>query len=141
MQATPSKSQPCDPVAVSLTVTNTGAVPGAEVAQLYLTLQEPSVQTPQRALVGFQRVWLEPGEAPWMHIAPPPPTCIDKHPSPMTRHGCLNLGNFALCGQPVSCVCCVGASATVSFVVTPRLQSVMRVSGPMCAQRWLPPLP
>ena len=125
MQATPSKSQPCDPVAVSLTVTNTGAVPGAEVAQLYLTLQEPSVQTPQRALVGFQRVWLEPGEAPWMHIAPPTPP----------------LGNFALCGQPVSCVCCVGASATVSFVVTPRLQSVMRVSGPMCAQRWLPPLP
>ena len=63
-QASPSKSLPCEVVNVSLTLTNTGTVGGGVVAQLYLALPTASVQTPQRALVGFQRVWLEAGA--WM---------------------------------------------------------------------------
>jgi len=49
-----------DAAVVEATVTNTGAVAGDEVAQLYLTF--PAVpEAPLRALRGFERVHLEPG--------------------------------------------------------------------------------
>ena len=49
-----------DPLDASVTVTNTGKVPGDEVVQLYLRF--PDVPgAPIRALRGFQRVHLEPG--------------------------------------------------------------------------------
>lgn len=47
------------PVEVSLTVTNTGSVAGAEVPQVYLGVPGPG-QPPKR-LVGFTKVLLEPG--------------------------------------------------------------------------------
>uniref|UniRef100_UPI003F864AD0 glycoside hydrolase family 3 C-terminal domain-containing protein n=1 Tax=Actinosynnema sp. TaxID=1872144 RepID=UPI003F864AD0 len=47
---------------VSLEVANTGAVAGAEVVQLYLHDPVASVVRPQRQLVGFARVELEPGQ-------------------------------------------------------------------------------
>ena len=47
---------------VSAEITNTGARPGEETAQLYLRLQGTSVALPVRTLVGFQRVSLAPGE-------------------------------------------------------------------------------
>lgn len=43
-------------------VTNTGSRPGEEVVQLYVRLMGTSVAQPVRALKGFQRVSLAPGE-------------------------------------------------------------------------------
>jgi beta-glucosidase len=47
---------------VSAEVTNTGTRPAEETVQLYLRLQGTSVALPVRALVGFQRISLGPGE-------------------------------------------------------------------------------
>ena len=46
----------------SADVTNTGSRPGEEVVQLYIRLMGTSVAQPVRALKGFQRVSLTPGE-------------------------------------------------------------------------------
>jgi len=50
------------PVAVAVEVQNAGAVPADEVVQLYVTDAEASGPVPLRALKGFQRVSLKPGE-------------------------------------------------------------------------------
>ena len=49
-------------VEVSADVTNTGTRAGEEAVQLYVRLQGTSVALPVRALSGFQRVTLAPGE-------------------------------------------------------------------------------
>jgi beta-glucosidase len=49
------------PVTVTGSVTNTGPVAGAEVVQLYLRV--PVDGEPPKRLVGFQKVYLEPGES------------------------------------------------------------------------------
>ena len=49
-------------------VTNTGARAGTEVAQLYVRDQVASVTRPVRALAGFERVSLEPGETRTVHF-------------------------------------------------------------------------
>ena len=50
------------PVSAEVTVTNTGSIAGDEVAQLYLTF--PAVQgAPLRALRGFERIHLAPGQS------------------------------------------------------------------------------
>ena len=49
-------------VRVEADVSNTGSRPGEEVVQLYIRLQETSTAQPVRALKGFQRVVLAPGE-------------------------------------------------------------------------------
>ena len=51
------------PVTVSATVTNTGKVAGAEVVQLYVHDEKPSIIRPYRELKGFQKVILQPGES------------------------------------------------------------------------------
>ncbi len=50
-------------VEVSVTITNTGARAGDEVAQLYVQDKEASVPMPVKQLKGFVRVSLQPGEA------------------------------------------------------------------------------
>jgi beta-glucosidase len=50
-----------EPVTVEGDVKNTGAVPGDEVVELYLT-QPRAFETPLRLLAGWQRVHLGPGE-------------------------------------------------------------------------------
>lgn len=50
-------------ITVAATVTNTGRVPGEEVAQLYSTAIGASMATPVRRLQGFERVALAPGES------------------------------------------------------------------------------
>jgi len=50
-------------VEVSVDVTNTGSREGDEVAQLYMRQDTSSVETPARALKGFSRIHLKPGEA------------------------------------------------------------------------------
>ncbi|MDR3728136.1 MAG: beta-glucosidase BglX [Terracidiphilus sp.] len=47
---------------VLVDVTNTGTVPGDEVAQIYIHQQAGSASRPVRQLKGFQRVTLKPGE-------------------------------------------------------------------------------
>ncbi|HWQ14157.1 MAG TPA: glycoside hydrolase family 3 N-terminal domain-containing protein [Roseiflexaceae bacterium] len=51
------------PLEISLTVRNTGARRGEEVVQLYVRDEFASVARPDRMLVGFARVALEPGQA------------------------------------------------------------------------------
>ncbi|HTJ14900.1 MAG TPA: glycoside hydrolase family 3 N-terminal domain-containing protein [Dinghuibacter sp.] len=50
------------PTGVTVDITNTGAEPGAEVAQLYIHDVVGSVTTPNKALRGFVRINLDPGE-------------------------------------------------------------------------------
>ena len=60
--AVPKKVAVGAPVRVSVEVQNTGAVAADEVVQLYVTDVEASGEVPLRALKGFQRVTLKPGE-------------------------------------------------------------------------------
>jgi beta-glucosidase len=53
---------PSATVTVSADVTNTGAVAGADVAQLYIHEDGTSILQPVRRLDGFQRVTLAPGQ-------------------------------------------------------------------------------
>ena len=48
---------------VSVTVKNTGAFAGAEVAQLYMEAPRGGLHRPPRELKGFRKVFLQPGEA------------------------------------------------------------------------------
>jgi beta-glucosidase len=59
----PPASGSADDVVVAVAVTNTGAVEGDEVAQLYLHRDVSSVEVPDRALMGFSRVHLKPGQS------------------------------------------------------------------------------
>jgi beta-glucosidase len=49
------------PVTVTASVTNTGAVAGAEVVQVYVGI--PMEGQPPKRLVGFQKVFMDPGES------------------------------------------------------------------------------
>jgi beta-glucosidase len=53
---------------VSFTVINTGDREGTEVAQLYLRDEVSSVTTPEKALKGFGRITLKPGESGTVHL-------------------------------------------------------------------------
>lgn len=48
---------------VTVTVTNTGNHPGAEVVQLYIAAPQDGIHRPMRELKGFQKVFLQPGES------------------------------------------------------------------------------
>ena len=52
---------------VSFSLTNTGSVAGAEVAQVYLGLPAATAEPPKR-LVGWQKVLLQPGQAQSVNI-------------------------------------------------------------------------
>jgi beta-glucosidase len=54
---------PAGALTVSALITNTGAREGTEVAQLYIRDEVASVTRPVRALAGFRRITLRPGEA------------------------------------------------------------------------------
>ncbi|HUA97299.1 MAG TPA: glycoside hydrolase family 3 C-terminal domain-containing protein [Terracidiphilus sp.] len=49
-------------VPVSFDVTNTGKLAGAELAELYVSDPSATVERPERALKGFEKVRLEPGQ-------------------------------------------------------------------------------
>ncbi|MCQ2156119.1 MAG: glycoside hydrolase family 3 C-terminal domain-containing protein [Bacteroidales bacterium] len=51
-----------DKLTISVPVTNTGSVAGAEVVELYITDCEASVDRPVKELKGFEKLYLEPGE-------------------------------------------------------------------------------
>jgi beta-glucosidase len=48
---------------VSVTVTNTGKCPGAEVVQLYVAAPQNGLHRPIRELKGFKKIFLQPDEA------------------------------------------------------------------------------
>ncbi|MDR2655250.1 MAG: glycoside hydrolase family 3 C-terminal domain-containing protein [Oscillospiraceae bacterium] len=48
---------------ISFTVTNTGSVAGAEVAQVYAGLPDSKIFRPKKWLAAFKKVFLEPGES------------------------------------------------------------------------------
>ena len=54
---------------VRVTVANTGSLAGAEVVQLYVCPPQDGVHRPLRELKGFQKVFLEPGEAKTVSFA------------------------------------------------------------------------
>jgi len=58
----PPPPRSSDDIQLSVDVTNLGEREGDEVAQLYLTHNVSSVETPSRSLVGFSRVRLGPGQ-------------------------------------------------------------------------------
>jgi len=51
-----------DDKSVTFTVTNTGSVPGAEIAQVYVSRKGGVVSRPEQELKGFVKVFLTPGE-------------------------------------------------------------------------------
>ena len=48
---------------VSLRLTNSGAVAGAEVVQVYVHDEQAAVKRPEKELKGFEKVFLKPGES------------------------------------------------------------------------------
>ena len=56
------KAGASDPLTVAAAVSNTGSRAGEELVQLYVRLQGTSTAQPVRALKGFQRIALVPGE-------------------------------------------------------------------------------
>jgi beta-glucosidase len=55
-------------LSIEFTLTNTGKVAGAEVAQLYMAPIAPSVVRPTKELKGFAKVTLEPGKGQVVRI-------------------------------------------------------------------------
>lgn len=53
---------------VRFTVRNTGSCRGAEIAQLYISKKETVLVRPKKELKGFQKIWLEAGEAKEVEI-------------------------------------------------------------------------
>ena len=102
-----------DPLTAEVTVTNTGKLAGAEVAQLYLSF--PSVAgAPQRALRGFKRVHLDPGHSQRLRfvLADRDLSMVSEAGEPIIAEGDYSVSVGG--GQPGT----VAPSATGSFHVT-----------------------
>jgi beta-glucosidase len=68
LEATPKKSDGTHPIKVQFFVENTGRRMGAEVPQVYLGFPS-SIGEPPKRLVGFEKVWLNPGEKRKLEIS------------------------------------------------------------------------
>jgi beta-glucosidase len=55
-------------VTAQFEIRNTGAIAGAEVAQLYIHQKNPSLPRPEKELKGFKKVFLKPGETQTVSI-------------------------------------------------------------------------
>lgn len=53
---------------VSVKVTNTGAIAGSEIVQVYVSQKNPSIRRPLKELKGFAKVALEKGESKVVEI-------------------------------------------------------------------------
>ncbi|HET9053312.1 MAG TPA: glycoside hydrolase family 3 C-terminal domain-containing protein, partial [Cyclobacteriaceae bacterium] len=69
LQVTKGDNQP---VRATVTVRNTGNLPGSEVMQLYVKDVECTAERPDKELKGFQKVTLQPGESKDIIITLPP---------------------------------------------------------------------
>ncbi len=54
---------------VSVKVSNTGSISGAEVVQVYISQKNPSIRRPKKELKGFEKVFLEKGESKVVEVA------------------------------------------------------------------------
>ncbi|MDR1919034.1 MAG: glycoside hydrolase family 3 C-terminal domain-containing protein [Tannerellaceae bacterium] len=63
LQITPAEISAGEKATVKLSIRNTGEREGTEVVQLYIRDEIASVATPVKALKGFQRLTLQPGES------------------------------------------------------------------------------
>lgn len=68
LMVTPEQQKPQGTIQVSIDVTNTGAVKGDEVVQLYLKDLVSSVTVYDTQLRGFERITLQPGETKNVHF-------------------------------------------------------------------------
>ncbi|RAH66027.1 beta-glucosidase H [Aspergillus aculeatinus CBS 121060] len=57
-----------EPITATVAVTNTGALPGAEIVQLWVLPPPTGVNRPKRELKGFAKVHLQPGETKEVEI-------------------------------------------------------------------------
>ena len=84
-------------VTVTATVTNTGTVYGAEVVQVYLGFPE-NLGEPPRRLVGFQKIWLNPGQSAPVTITIDP--AATNYPlsywNSRTHHWAIESGTYAV---------------------------------------------
>jgi beta-glucosidase len=71
-QSMTGKTSMRSPLTVEATVSNTGLRAGEELVQLYVRLQGTSTAQPVRALKGFQRIALAPGETKKVTFHPEP---------------------------------------------------------------------
>lgn len=62
------KSEACGAKA-SFTLTNTGEIDGAEVAQVYIHDLAPIVERPEHELAEFVKVYLRPGESKTVSVS------------------------------------------------------------------------
>lgn len=63
LMRSPNHGLASSPLAATITVRNAGARTGTETVQLYVRIRGASVEEPVRALKGFERVTLRPGES------------------------------------------------------------------------------
>lgn len=68
LQIVPEQIGTNDTVEISFEVTNTGALAGDEVVQLYVRDPESSVVRPLKELKGFARLYLQPGQSRKIHF-------------------------------------------------------------------------
>ena len=91
---------PGDSIRLAVTVTNTGAREGDEVAELYVAAKHANVPVPIRSLRGFRRIHLQARESLTLHFAVSPEafTVIDDamHRVPLSGDFDLSIGG----GQP-----------------------------------------
>ena len=82
------------PEAATVTVTNTGAVAGSDVLQVYVRRLSPGVHRPDRTLAGFARVELAPGESATVTV--PLGDAAFRHWDVGTRAWQVEQGEFAV---------------------------------------------
>ncbi len=66
LSLSPDWLNPSEGVTVTCEVSNTGAMTGDEVVQVYLRDEAASVPVPRHQLVGFKRIRLAPGASEWV---------------------------------------------------------------------------
>lgn len=69
MQIEAHKMDKDNPATVTFTITNTGKMDGAEIAQLYVGARESFVYRPVKELKGFKKIFLKAGESKQVTIA------------------------------------------------------------------------
>ena len=89
----PSRLLGNQPVHVSVDVANTGKVKGDEVVQLYISHLDYSGMHPTRALNGFKRVSLNPGEKQTVSftLSPEQFELVDEHGAPVNPSGRIRI--------------------------------------------------
>jgi beta-glucosidase len=87
-------------VPVSVRVKNTGKKDGEEVVQLYVSSQDKAIQSPLKALKGFQRIFLKAGESKTVqfYLSPEDLSIIDDNGNPKEFSGKVTIAVGG--GQP-----------------------------------------